>query len=136
MKHRLKGGRDTGADKHTVDGNTISHPTHQVLGAVQLMCGRGAAGDEGFEHAAHHHRLHILGHRLVVPCGEVIPKARLVWKQQGGGRDHGSHRGWFSQRGRRLLMTDQLEYKTMSPYNREGGGQRKRIHKAYGGEAN
>lgn len=71
----------------------ISHPTHQVLGAVQLVCGRGAAGDEGLEHAAHHHRLHILGHGLVVPRGEVVPEARLVWKQQGGGRDHGSHRG-------------------------------------------
>lgn len=100
-----------------------SHTTHQVLGAVQLVCGRSAAGDEGLEHAAHHHRLHVLGHRLVVPRGEVVPEASLVWKQQGGGRDHGSHSGWFSQQGWRTLLTaDQLEFKTVSPYNREGKG--------------
>lgn len=69
------------------------HTTHQVLGAVQLVCGRGAAGDEALEHAAHHHRLHVLGHGLVVARGEVVPEARLVWKQQGSGREHGSHRG-------------------------------------------
>lgn len=66
----------------------FSHTTHQVLRAVQLVCGGGAAGDEGLEHTSHHHRLHILRDRLVVPCGEVVPEARLVWKQQGGGRDH------------------------------------------------
>lgn len=47
------------------------------------MRGGGAAGDEGLEHASHHHRLHILCHRLVVTRGEVVPEARLVWKQQG-----------------------------------------------------
>lgn len=116
----------------------ISHPTHQVLGAVQLVCGRGAAGDEGLEHAAHHHRLHILGHGLVVPRGEVVPEARLVWKQQGGGRDHGSHRGRVQSAGGRTLLTaDQLEYKTLSPYNREGrGGKGKGSIKHMGGEAN
>lgn len=67
----------------------ISAPTHQVLWAVQLMCGRGTAGDEGLEHAAHHHCFHVLCQRLVVPSGEVVPEARLVWKQQEGRRDHG-----------------------------------------------
>ncbi len=60
------------------DGQMISHTTHQVLWAVQLVRGGGAAGDEGLEHASHHHRLHILGHGLVVPRGEVVPEARLV----------------------------------------------------------
>lgn len=59
-------------------------PTHQVLRAVQLVRGGRTAGNQGLEHAAYHHSLHILGHRLVVPCGEVIPKACLVWKQQAG----------------------------------------------------
>lgn len=53
------------------------------------MCGGGTAGDEGLEHASHHHRLHILRYRLVVPRGEVVPKARLVWKRQRSGGDHG-----------------------------------------------
>ena len=73
--------------------DTTSQTTHQVLWAVELMCGRGTACDEGLEHAAHNHRLHVLCYRFVVPCGEVVPETRLVWKQQGGGRDHGSHRG-------------------------------------------
>ena len=61
----------------------MSHASHQVLGAVQLVCGGGTAGDEGLEHAAHHHRLHVLGNRLVVPRGEVVPEAGLVWITQG-----------------------------------------------------
>lgn len=56
------------------------HAAHQVLGTVQLVSGGRAAGDERLEHAAHHHRLHVLRQRLVVPRGEVVPKARLVWK--------------------------------------------------------
>ena len=84
--------------------------THQVLWAVQLVCGRGAAGDEGLEHAAHHHRLHVLGHGLVVPRGEVVPEACLVWKQQGGGRRPRITQGWLSQGGGENSMTaDQLE---------------------------
>lgn len=70
-------------------GRAISRTTHQVFRTVQLMCGGGTAGDEGLEHASHHHRLHILRYRLVVPRGEVVPKARLVWKQQWSGGDHG-----------------------------------------------
>lgn len=66
------------------DGAMVSRLTHQVLGAVQLVCSRGAAGDKGLKHAAHHHCLHVLRQRLVVPCGEVVTKARLVWKQQEG----------------------------------------------------
>lgn len=106
------------------------------------MRGGGAAGDEGLEHARHHHRLHVLCHRLVVPGGEVVPEARLVWKRQrrvGESTDHTGRiggGGGVSQRGERTLLTaDQLEYKPLSPYNREGrgerGGQRKRVHKAY-----
>lgn len=57
----------------------VSAPTHQVLRTVQLVRGGGTAGDEGLEHASHHHRLHSLCHGLVVPRGEVVPKARLVW---------------------------------------------------------
>lgn len=63
--------------------------THQVLGAVQLVRGGGAARDERLEHAAHHHRLHVLGHRLVVASGEVVAEARLVW---GGGVDREGRR--------------------------------------------
>lgn len=75
--------------------------THQVLGAVQLVRGGGAARDERLEHAAHHHCLHVLRHRLVVPRGEVIAEACLVWKQQGdGGGETTDHTGgkevWFS----------------------------------------
>lgn len=55
--------------------------THQVLGAVQLVRGGGAPRDERLEHAAHHHRLHVLGHRLVVACGEVVAEACLVWSE-------------------------------------------------------
>lgn len=69
--------------KTCTDGPTVSLSTHQVLRAVQLVCGGGAACDERLEHAAHHHRLHVLRHRLVVPRGEVIAEARFVWKQQG-----------------------------------------------------
>ena len=82
----------------------FSHAAHQVLRAVQLVRGRGAAGDERLEHAAHHHRLHVLGHGLVVPRGEVVPEARLVWR---GGRqeerEHGSHSGRFGQRGQNII---------------------------------
>lgn len=75
-----------------------SRATHQVFGTVQLMCGGGTAGDEGLEHAPHHHRLHVLRDRLVVPRGEVVPKAGLVWKrQQSGGRPRITRGGgcWF-----------------------------------------
>lgn len=65
--------------------------THQVLRAVQLVSGGGAARDERLEHAAHHHRLHVLGHRLVVACGEVVAEARLVWAERLGGAKRG---GW------------------------------------------
>lgn len=76
----------------TVRKRVTALAAHQVLGAVQLVCGGGAAGDEGLEHAAHHDRLHVLGHGLVVPRGEVVPEAGLVWNEEGrGGRDHGSH---------------------------------------------
>lgn len=60
------------------------------------MCGGGTAGDEGLEHASHHHSLHILRYRLVVSRGEVIPKARLVWKRQrsGGETTDNTEEGW------------------------------------------
>lgn len=102
-------------------GRVISCATHQVFWTVQLMCGGGTAGDEGLEHASHHHRLHILRYRLVVPRGEVVPKARLVWKRQrsgGGETTDNTEEGW----GGTLLTADQLEYKPLSLYNREGGG--------------
>lgn len=74
------------------DGPMTPLHTHQVFGAVQLVRGRGAASDERLEHAAHHHRLHVLSQRLVVPRGEIVAKARLVWKQQGR-----QERPWMTQ---------------------------------------
>lgn len=65
--------------KRNLCGRPMWPATHQVLRTVQLVRGGGTAGDEGLEHAAHHHRLHVLCHGLVVPRGEVVPKARLVW---------------------------------------------------------
>lgn len=63
------------------EGRREGGATHQVLRTVQLVRGGGAARDERLEHAAHHHRLHVLGHRLVVACGEVVAEARLVWAE-------------------------------------------------------
>lgn len=60
---------------------------------MQLVCGGGAAGDEGLEHASHHHRLHVLRHRLVVPRGEVVPEARFVWKSTGEAGETTDHTG-------------------------------------------
>lgn len=95
---------------------------------MQLVRGRGAAGDERLEHAAHHHRLHVLGHGLVVPRGEVVPEARLVWRKAAG-RESADHTvGGLVSEERTLLTADQVEFKTSD--NREGRG------KAYGGEAN
>lgn len=103
---------------------------------MQLVRGRGAAGDEGLEHAAHNHRLHVLGHRLVVPRGEVVPEARLVWKQEGGTTNHTG--GGSGRRGEDITELSDLSGKNTEPVQQvgEGGGKGKGVHTAYGGEAN
>lgn len=53
--------------------------SHQILRAVQFVCGWSAACDEGLEHGTDDNAFHILGCGFVVHCGEVISKTSLVW---------------------------------------------------------
>lgn len=55
---------------------------YQVFWAVELMCSGCTASDQRLEHGTHNNTFYTLGCRLVVHCGEVIPKSSLICKIQ------------------------------------------------------
>lgn len=75
---------------------------------------------------------------LLSPVVKLFPKPALSGSNREAGETTDHTGGGYSQRGGRTLLTaDQLEYKTLSPYNREGrGGKGKGSIKHMGGEAN
>lgn len=74
---------------------------------------------------------------LLSPVVKLFPKPALSGSNREAGETTDHTGGGLVRRGRRVLTTDQLEYKTVSPYNREEGGrwERKRVHKANGGRS-